>query len=379
MANFSKTSSEKRVSGRVAVAGSSVVLGRIRFFDESYTEGAILCVRENESIDREMLLLCPPLAIIIFCRETVGDICELCSLGVPCLILNELNNLDELSEIGGVSENKISYDFCKNKVALIDTERGILTVDPSIDTLEFYSSSKNKNGAVDYECATGKILKNAAVNNAEKQTKNQIKNQMAEHYLVSASSFEISKLFDGAVDLWEQTCPELLVFDVSVPKVAEGDERIFCERVEELFRAALYGSFAISLSSFDCESEFSSAMRLFHKTFCMLEAEGREFNGYLPRGIMLSSPLWLMRSSPVTNPDFLIFDLDSLLPSLFSLSCEQIIKKEKALKKELFSVLERYFASFAPRCDIFLKTQYFSNTSLLRDFVRLANVKIVFS
>ena len=362
MVKFNRTSIEKRVIGRVAVSGSSAILGRIRFFDESYTEGSILCVRGSESVDREMLLLCPPLAIIVFSNKNSSCIGNFCSLGVPCIVFDELDELDE---------NEISYDFCKNKIALIDAERGIVTLEPSMSTLEFYSLLKNKSEDMALSCSSGKILK-------ELDIKTSLKKQGLEHYFVSASLFDIDKLFDGAVDLWEKTCPELLVFDVCVPNVADGEERLFCERVEELFRAALYGSFAISLSNFDCESELALAMRLLHKTFCMLEAEGREFNGYLPRGITVSSPLWLMRPSPVTNPDFLIFDLDSLLPSLFSLSFEEIIKKEKELKKEIFPAFERYFINFAPRCDIFLKTQYFTNTSFLRDFVCNFNVKTVF-
>lgn len=356
LSNFRKVCLEKRVIGRVAVGGSQSILGRVRLFDESYTEGAILCVRGSEGIDREMLLLCPPLAVIVVCNENSRYIGDFCSLGVPCIIFDE---------------NEIGYDFCKNKVALIDTARGILTLNPSMDTLEFYSLSKKQSGDAVLSCASGKILKDIDI-------KESLKKQGVEHYFVSASAFEYGKMFDGAVDLWEALFPELLVFDMSVPKDVDGEERMFCERVEELFRAALYGSFAISLSGFDCESELALAMRLLHKTFCMLEAEGREFNGYLPRGITVSSPLWLMRPSPVTNPDFLIFDLDLLLPSLFSLSAKEIIKKEKALKKELLPVFERYFINFAVRCDIFLKTQYFNNTSLLSELVSRFNVKAVF-
>ena len=353
MANFNKISSEMRINGRVAVGSSRAVLGKIRCFDESYTEGSILCVRSNEHVDRETLLICPPVAIIVFCEDSAVSLGELCSLGVPCLVLDEC---------------EIQYDSCKNKVALIDSERGMLMLDPSIDTLESYSSPKKKNASTSLDCAVGTVLNDIKIK----------KRSAAEYYFISASVLDNCDAFECSVELWEALCPELLLFDVCVPKGTEREERIFCERIEELYRAALYGSFAISLSGFDCESELAHGMHLLHKIFCMLEAEGREFNGYLPRGISISSPLWLMRSSPVTNPDFLIFDLDSLLPSLFSLSPEQIIKKEKALKKELFSVLERYFSTFAPRCDIFLKTEYFLDTSLLRDLVRFVNVKAVF-
>ena len=350
-----KYSSEMRLSGKVAVSGNDVILGRVRFFDESYTEGSILCVRDGERIDREMLLLCPPIAVIVFCHEAAFCLGELCSLGVPCMVLDE---------------GEVHYAVCKNKIALMDSERGILALDPSLDTIEFYSSRKKRGEIQSFDCAVGRILDSPAIEKSG--TRN------FEYYFVPSAILGEDSV-ENTIAIWETLCPELLVIDISVPRSGEGEEREFCERIESAFKAALYGSFAISLSGFDCESELAYAMRLLHKTYCMLEAEGREFNGYLPRGVMISSPLWLMSASPVTNPDFLILDLDSLLPSLFSLSAEEIIKKEKALKKELFSLLERYFVNFAPRCDVYLKTEKFSNTRLLRDLVRLADVKVVFS
>ena len=56
----------------------------------------------------------------------------------------------------------------------------------------------------------------------------------------------------------------------------------------------------------------------------------------------------------------------------------EIIKKEKALKKELFSSLERYFSCFAPKCDFFIKSKLFVGASFLRELVRFAEIKIVF-
>ena len=354
MADFRKYCSEICIRGQVAVGSSAAILGRVRFFDESYTEGSILCVRADQRIDREVLLLCPPLAVIVFCYESASYLGELCSLGVPCVVLNEC---------------EARFELCKNKVALIDTERGTITLDPSLETLESYSAIR-ANGAPSFNCAVGKVLNNIALK-ADAISG-------VEHYLASASLLQVDDCFESAVGLCEELCPELLIFDVAIPSGVENDERIFAERIEALFRAALYGSISISLSGFDCEDELSRAMRILHKVFCILEAEGREFNGYLPRGITLRSPIWLFRPSPVTNPDFVLLDLDFLLPSLFSLPCEEILKKEKALKKELFSVLERYFSNFAPRCDFYVKTSRFSHSTLLSDFVRLADIKIVF-
>lgn len=354
LTRFSKNSSEIHIKAQVAVKGDSAIIGKIRFFDESYTEGSILCVRKNEQIDREALLLCPPIAVIAFCDDSVTTLSVLCSLGIPCIVLNG---------------DDICYEICQNKISLIDTEKGILMLDPSIDTIEFYLSAKSKSKAFSLNCEIGKIIKSLSLDKRDRR---------AEYYLTSSTLLSNKDFFNSAVGLWELFCPELLIFDIPISTYVEGDERLFSELAEELYRAALYGSLAISLSGFDTEEELTNAMRILHKTVCILEADGREFNSYLPRGITLSAPIWLMRPSPITNPDFLIFDLDSLLPALFSLPTEEIIKKEKALKKELISVFERYITTFAPKCDVYFKTKYFSSTALLQKLVRFTNAKAVF-
>ena len=354
MADFGKKYSEIRINGRVAVGGGSTVLGRVRLFDESYVEGSILLVRGGERLDRGMLFACPPIAVVVICDEDASALGEACSLGVPCLALDG---------------DALACEACKNKVALVDTERGILMLDPSIETLDYYSA-KRRSATPLLNAPLGRVLRDLKVERKAFEG--------VEYFLADASVLGQNDAFEAAVGLWERLCPELLVLDIPIPKDLEPGERAFSLLVEDIYRAALYGSLAISLSGFDTENELSVALRLLHKTFCLLEAEGREFNAYLPRGITISSPLWLMRPSPVTNPDFLILDLDSLLPSLFSLSVDSILKKEKNLKKELFSVLERYFLTLAPRCELYIKTSHFLNSRLLCDLTRLANVKIVF-
>ena len=80
----------------------------------------------------------------------------------------------------------------------------------------------------------------------------------------------------------------------------------------------------------------------------------------------------------LTNPDFIIFDMDLLIPSLFSLSANEIIKKEKALKKELLPLFERYFTHFAPKCDVYIKSKRFFGSPFLRELVSLSRAKAVF-
>ena len=349
---FRKKNSEIIISGRVLSGRGLSAFGRVKFFDESYTEGSILCVRGGDALDRDALLLCPPIAVALF-SDGINDLNEILSLGVPCLLLD------------GLSE---SCEQFKGRAALVDAERGVMMLDPSIDTLELYSA-KSKKQLLASEITVGEIIKDV----------NSSKNRfLRAEYCVADASLLNGDALDLAVRLWERSCPELLIFDASAPTDDEKSERAFFELAESIYRAALYGSIAISVSDFDGDRELLSAMRILHKAFCVLEAEGREFNAYLPRGITVSSPIWLMKKSPVENPDFLIFNLDALLTSLFSTSADNIIKKEKALKKELLTIFERYFSSFAPRCDIYLRTECFSNTSLLRDLARLSKAKAVF-
>ena len=368
MTEFRKKHTEIRINGRVAVGGNSVVLGRVRLLDESYTEGAILCMRGGERIDRKMLLLCPPIAVVIICGEAATSLSEICSLGVPCLV---------------VDEGEARCEVCKNKVALVDTEKGLLMLDPSIDTLGEYSSKASNlsrqlkgRGGVPLACPVGKIIKDVR---ADRRCFHGVEHYLVESPMINDCGGRREKdTFDSVLGFWERFYPELLMINVAIPNVNDGSERGFCELIESVYRAALYGSLAISLSGFNSESELSHALRLFHKTFCILEAEGREFNSYLPRGITISAPIWLMRPSPVTNPDFLLFDIDSLLPSIFSLSIDEILKKEKVLKKELFSLFERYFLNLAPRCEVYLKAEQFLDTSVLSDLARLVDAKAVF-
>ena len=346
-------SCEKRLSGRVAVGGSGVLIGRIRFFDESYTEGSILCVRVGERIERATVLLCPPVAVIAFCGDNDLYVGELCSLGVPCVLIDPA---------------EAEYESYRNKVVLIDTERSVFALDPSVETLELYRSSRGEGSG--FSCSVGKIIETGGELGFSEER--------GSFFISSELLCGEGALFDSAVSLWERLVPELIIVDMAVPSDGERRLRAFSENAEQLFCAAIYGSFAVSFSGFHTEGELADAISVFHKAFCVLETEGREFNGYIPRGITVASPIWLMRSCPVTNPDFIIFDMDLLIPSLFSLSANEIIKKEKALKKELLPLFERYFTHFAPKCDVYIKSKRFFGSPFLRELVSLSRAKAVF-
>ena len=313
--------SEKRSRCRVAIGRSDAIIGKISFFNDGSTDGSILCVRGEEECELSQLLLSPPAAVVILGGEQSRSIGLFCSIGVPCIILDE--------------DEEIGNDY-KNRVALIDTERQIIIFDPSIETLNFYSNNfKSEKELSRLGCDLGAIIEELP----EVEFSSEIKKN--ERFLIDPRLFcEREDFFDFALSFWESLSPELVIFELSLGE-GESEEKLFSETVEDLFMASLYGGFAVSVCNASCESDILRAQRAMHKAFCLLEAEGREFNGYIPRGITVSAPIRLMSELPVSSFDFVILDIDRLLPSLFCLSAEEIIKKEKALKKELLEELKR--------------------------------------
>ena len=136
--------SEKRSRCRVAIGRSGAIIGKISFFNDGSTDGSILCVRDEEEFELSQLLLSPPAAVVILGGEQSRSIGLFCSIGVPCIILDE--------------DEEIGNDY-KNRVALIDTERQIIIFDPSIETLNFYSNNfKSEKELSRLGCDLGAII-----------------------------------------------------------------------------------------------------------------------------------------------------------------------------------------------------------------------------
>ena len=98
--------------------------------------------------------------------------------------------------------------------------------------------------------------------------------------------------------------------------VSFGDSLRLYRQIRAVYRGAVFGSFSLLFSGISTYGEWTACRRLCHEAFCDLESEGREFNGYLPRGFLLDRGLSLLESWEEGGPDFVCVDAEALFFSL---------------------------------------------------------------
>ena len=86
--------------------------------------------------------------------------------------------------------------------------------------------------------------------------------------------------------------------------------------VGALMRSAVWGELSILLCGILTKNEFTELMQKFCHAFCELEADRREFDGYVPRGLCIDSPYLLSVAEELFGVDFFVIDAENLL-SLF--------------------------------------------------------------
>ena len=84
-------------------------------------------------------------------------------------------------------------------------------------------------------------------------------------------------------------------------------------KIRAVFRAAIYGNISLFCEGAQTLSEFECFCNVMSKAFCELESERREFNGYITKGVLISTPLSAicLCSCPA---DIFCIDLDKMLP-----------------------------------------------------------------
>ena len=87
-------------------------------------------------------------------------------------------------------------------------------------------------------------------------------------------------------------------------------------QLRAVYRGAVFGRFSLLFCGISTYGEWLSCLRICHEIFCDMESEGREFNGYLPRGILLDRGMTLLESFDTCRPDFLCVEGGGLFRSL---------------------------------------------------------------
>ena len=88
------------------------------------------------------------------------------------------------------------------------------------------------------------------------------------------------------------------------------------EQLRALLRGAVYGRFSLLLRGALNADGLLLGLKELHRAFCELESEGRECNGYLPKGVLIDTPMSLVSELSPTGLDLIGLDLARLLPLL---------------------------------------------------------------
>ena len=325
--------------------GRSFALGKICVLVSgkgAWAEGDIVCV--FDSFDYGSGPMPSPAGVIVsadtVCSELIGFLSK---TGIPYLILKEPFSAQ-----------------CAGKVALLDTERDMLIIDPSIDTLNDYAMMKK---AVSY--STAQMLEIC------ESTDKIIKGKKRGEILVTPS-YETGDLFDMLSGLAENFCSRPITVSLSVPLEAS-DRESFCDAAEAVFRAAVFGKFSVLLGGYKSSEDIISALSLMHRAFCALEQGGREFNGYIPKGILIDTPIWLSRPMPFPKADFVCFDMDRLTSLLLGSEVSDTDGVDAA-EEMLLSVWKNYFLRFLPVCPIKAKSKLLATSEFIRKWSELAYI-----
>ncbi len=231
----------------------------------------------------------PAAAWIVLGEHTMTEACT--SLFCPVLFLSEL------------SEN------CHGKIALLDPTLGLLFVSPNLATLNRYSERLRtppvKENPAPIFLPSGKRLRFCTVfpDNAVSAEGALLKLPLG------GSEDELYDRYRDAAE-WMPGLPITAVLELS-----QKDDLLYAQ-IRALFRSAVYGSFSCLVQGILTDSDRRRFLACAHRCFCDLEAEGREFNGYIKKGMLLDTPLLSKSSVCADGLDFLCVDAGKLTDRL---------------------------------------------------------------
>lgn len=351
--NFTYSRAEKgtelRFEGVSGAMSYGTAVGRLCVWNAhiSVPDAAILCLFEPESavFAAELIAQNAPSAIVVSSSALSSKLlCALIRSQIPHLVLKDCHY--PLLEHDG-------------RIGLLDSENGVLVINPSIETLNLYPN----------------ILPKAQTCKAREQDEiSAIYEKNGKGILVDSLSIPHYLL-----EVTEKNCTTHITVALSVPLESFGEDE-FCEYVEEIFCAAVYGNISIMLKNFSTNDELERAYFLMNKVFCSLEERGREFNGYIKKGVLVSAPSFLLLPPASRYPDFICIDADKLFSHLLACDTDELVKGRDSLRA-LCQIWSRFVSADAPHRPLYLRSERLCSSEfseLLESFCHFARVDEIY-
>lgn len=205
---------------------------------------------------------------------------------------------------------------CMGRIGLLDPSSSTLFVSPDLATVQRYAEYWNREYGVDLgnevAQADGALLQWEYMPEGGLTVKETEWLLDCRRTLSADSEDRWYELFCDVAD-----CAVGTPVTVVVPFERTANERSgFRAIVRGIFRAAIYGRFSVLVSGCLSEGDVRSVREALHRSFCELESEGREFNGYIPKGILIDRPVLLFAASAFEGVDFICLETEELFYGL---------------------------------------------------------------
>lgn len=264
-------------SGRVLVGEGERVTGRLRRVGETgaqRSDTAKILLWDGASDITEMLNETAVGIVIVSSDGRDVKLPEdmLCKL--PVFRLSEQQNETEL--------------LLEDKIAILDCQRQKLCVDPDIDVIKSYFERI----AALPESKTAWLCTDS-------------------HTVVDGCDGIVVRVDGDEESVYDFLC-DIADRNTGVRIVAQTEyDSGVLERIRGVLRAAVWGRISL-LCRANTPEETESFFSLTHTAFCALESEGREFNGFIPKGLRIDTPIMLL-SPPNRYADIFVMDCNALL------------------------------------------------------------------
>ncbi len=271
--------------------------------------------------------------------DGVSELCDSALEGAVGLLLCGCPNTTlqkqarRIAELCRLPSMEINGTLPENTIAILDTNHKKLFINPDLETIGAYlnpHSQRQRNKTVlilngddaplPYEFEGVMVDTDMVVNSDEQQVY---------EYLC-----DISDRYTGI--------PIMTVADYSL------GEQAFRTRLRAIYRAGVWGRFSLICSSVSTPERAKSCIRAMHEVFHRLDSEEREFDGFMPKGLMIDTPLMILSPAEARMLDLFCVDLKKLR-RLFSGS-----ESQGEGEAQTVSLVKDFINDSAP-CDIILK------------------------
>ena len=231
------------------------------------------------------------------------------TVGMVCISDKMGDTSDRMPQYPCITLSELPRD-CNGKIALLDPKTQRLYVSPDIVTVNRYTAlftpSCNTDGKICHRLSDGKKILISVIPDDISDLSFDADGFILNPFGCSTNEEDLYSIY---TDIAECAVGQAVEISLSVKNDLE------CS-IRALLRSAVWGEVSLLFSDVLTEDGLTKALDGFHKVFCELEAEGREFNGYIQRGLRIDSPYLFSRASDLCGVDTFVYDAEGLAVSL---------------------------------------------------------------